>query len=457
MNTPRTPSRFVDRLRSAGVEPDDSDELRQQKALLVFITGLVSVASSLWLAIYWALGPRLSASLPFGLQVLLVFNIWLYIQWGNFQLFRVSQLALLLFFPFAAQWAMGDFVSASGLILWGLLSPIVAMLCVGVRESVPWFVAYVVLTLLTGATDYFLADMASTATQPVSRQISVLFFALNFVTISALVYLSLRFALLERARVQAALECAHARLAQEQAHSERLLLNILPSPIAERLKHSSDTIADGFAEVTVMFADIVNFTELAAGMSAADVFRMLNGVFSHFDELAEARGLEKIKTIGDAYMVAGGLNDGLADPCGAVAALALDMHGWLASRNDVHALQIRVGIGTGPVVAGVVGKKKFIYDLWGDTVNLANRITSEGLPCGIQCDQTTYERLRARYRFDMPDHVPLKGKGMVPVWRLLGPIPEAPATREDATQPLDEMHPAAALPPGLATGGSGAA
>jgi adenylate cyclase len=439
---------FIDRLRAAGIRDGDSDELRQQKALLVFITGLVSLAASLWLAVYWALGPRLSATLPFSLQVLLAANIAIYIQWGKFQFFRLSQLALLLFFPFMAQWAIGDFVSASGLILWGLLSPIAALLCMGVRESLPWFSAYLILTLLTGATDYFLADMANAGSQQVSRQISMLFFALNFATISTLVYLSLRFALLERARAQEALKFAHAQLAAEQIRSERLLLNILPGPVAERLKHSDETIADGYAEVTVMFADIVNFTEMAAGMSAPEVFAMLNTVFSHFDELAEAHGLEKIKTIGDAYMVAGGLNDGLADPCGAIAALALAMRDWLSSREDAHHLQVRVGIGTGPVVAGVVGKKKFIYDLWGDTVNLANRITGEGAPSGIQCDEATYLRLAGRFRFAEPASVALKGKGIVRVWRLLGPA-DTPYARQE------HIPAAAALPiaqPGTADG-----
>ncbi|HEX5126827.1 MAG TPA: adenylate/guanylate cyclase domain-containing protein [Rhodocyclaceae bacterium] len=418
------------RLRTAGIEPGDSEDLRQQKSLLVFISGLVSLASALWLMIYWVMGPRLSTSLPFGLQVLVAANLWIYVQFRNFELFRFSQLGLLLFFPFVAQWALGDFVSASGLILWGLLAPIVALLCLGVRESLPWFIAYLVLTLATGAADYFLAEMSINTVPTVPRQISMMFFALNFVTISTLVYLLLRFALIGRARAREALEAAHTLLSAEQARSERLLLNILPAPIAQRLKHSTETIADGFAEVTVMFADIVNFTELASEMAPAEVFAMLNRVFSHFDGLAEAHGLEKIKTIGDAYMVAGGLNDGLADPCAAVAELALDIHAWLANdpQPAAHPLKVRIGIGTGPVVAGVVGKKKFIYDLWGDTVNLASRITSEGHPNSIQCDVATYERLKNRFRFEEPVSLRLKGKGMVTICRLVDLAAERRAT-----------------------------
>jgi len=432
----RTSDNFITRLRNAGIEPGDSEDLRQQKSLLVFMSGLVSLASVLWLMIYGWMGPNLSSSLPFGLQVLVAFNLWVYIQFRNFELFRISQIGLLLFFPFVAQWALGDFVSASGLILWGLLAPICALLCMGVRESLPWFFAYILLTLMTGAFDYVLADMAPTMHTSISRRTSVVFFALNFITLSTLVYLLLRFALTDRAKARAALEEAHTKLAAEQERSERLLLNILPAPIAHRLRASDATIADGFAEVSVMFADIVNFTGLAADMQAEQVFAMLNRVFSHFDELAERHGLEKIKTIGDAYMVAGGLSDALPDACCAVAELALDMHDWLRCDQTTRGepLHVRIGIGTGPVVAGVVGKKKFIYDLWGDTVNLASRITDEGLPDGIQCDRASYELLKGRFTFEEPITLHLKGKGYVEVWRLKGRVAVPESTGQDALQ-----------------------
>ncbi|WP_018607775.1 adenylate/guanylate cyclase domain-containing protein [Uliginosibacterium gangwonense] len=412
---------FLQRLRSAGVTPEDSDDLRQQKSLLYFVSGLVSVAAALWLLVYWLAGPRLSSSLPFALQVAISGNLFIYAAWGNFKVFRNALLGILLFFPFVAQWALGDFVTASGLVLWGLLAPLCALLCLGVEESGPWFFAYVVLTVVTGATDYFLADTGA-ATNAVPRQISLLFFALNFATISILVYLSMRFAIAERNRTLLKLEDAHARLAIEQARSERLLLNILPAPVAERLKDPTARVADGYSEVTVMFADIVNFTELASKMSPDAVFALLNHVFGKFDEMAEQHGLEKIKTIGDAYMVAGGLDEQHPDPCQAIAELALDMCAWLAQDDTLNfsrPLQLRIGIGTGPVVAGVVGKKKFIYDLWGDTVNLAHRITSESMPNTILCDSTTFLRLKYRYVFEDPVTLRLKGKGMVSVWRLL--------------------------------------
>ena len=171
-----------------------------------------------------------------------------------------------------------------------------------------------------------------------------------------------------------------------------------------------------------MFADIVNFTQIAEHMTPAQVFALLNRMFSEFDTIAEQHGLEKIKTIGDAYMVAGGLNDGDRDFSASIAELALDMrdvvaHGYVV---EDRPLQLRIGIGTGPVVAGVIGRKKFIYDLWGDTVNIASRITTEGVPGTIHVDEATFIHLRERYDFHPPQTIYLKGKGDTRVFRLNG-------------------------------------
>jgi class 3 adenylate cyclase len=424
-----TPS-FLERLRSAGINPSDSDEQRLNKSLLMFATGLVSIASILWLVIYWSMGPKLSATLPFAFQILLAGNLVLYIRTGNFGFFRVSQLALFLFFPFVVQWSVGNFLSASGVTLWGLLAPIGAILVVGARDSIAWFIAYAFLLALSGFFDYYLADLQPAQPSEIPLKTSMVFFALNFTAVSAIVFLLLRFSIEEKQKAQARLIEAHRLLQAEQERSERLLLNILPGSIAERLKKSNQTIADGFADVTVMFADIVNFTQVAEGMSPNQVFTMLNRIFSSFDELAERYGLEKIKTIGDAYMVAGGLDDDTEDYCAAIADMALAMRDLLHRDFSVNQgrLEIRVGIGTGPVVAGVVGKKKFIYDLWGDTVNIASRITSEGTPGTIQVDATTFRRLRERFDFGEPQTVHLKGKGSTAVYRLEG--------RKDGGRPL---------------------
>ena len=413
---------FLDEFRSAGILPTDSEELRLQKSLLIFATGLISFASMLWLFIYWQLGPQFSSTIPFVFQLMLIGNFLVYLKTRDFNAFRLIQLSLFLFMPFAAQWSMGNFISASGVSLWALLAPIGAVLFIGARESLAWFFAYIFLTALSGTFDYYLADSLAATQHKVPTQTTVIFFALNFAAVSTIVFLLLRYSAIEKQKAQAHLEAAHQQLQVEQNRSERLLLNILPGPIAERLKNSNQTIADGFADVSVMFVDIVNFTRIAEGLNPQQVFSMLNKIFSSFDELAEKYGLEKIKTIGDAYMVAGGLNDERSDYSEALVDMALEMRDLLQRDfqvNQMH-LEVRIGIGTGPVVAGVVGKKKFIYDLWGDTVNIASRITSEGIPGMVQVDEATYQRLLANFDFLAPQTVHLKGKGDMSVYRAIG-------------------------------------
>ena len=407
--------------RYAGIQPQDSEETRIQKTLLVFTTGLLSIASMLWLLLYWQLGPQFSSTTPFVFQLLLAGNLAWYIKTRNFETFRVTQLGLFLFMPFFAQWAIGNFITASGISLWGLLAPIGAIVIIGSRESIAWFFAYLFLTALSGFFDYYLADnLLGQGQLQVPIRTSVVFFGLNFAGVSTITYLLLRYASDERAKKQVELEAAHALLQVEQERSERLLLNILPAPIADRLKNNDQTIADGFAEVTVMFADIVNFTKVAEGLTPQAVFTMLNRIFSTFDELAEKHGLEKIKTIGDAYMVAGGLNRGQANHAEAIANMALDMMDVLEHDFNVNQqhLEMRIGIGTGPVVAGVVGKKKFIYDLWGDTVNIASRITSEGQPGSVFVDEVTYQRLKTTFAFLPSRRLQVKGKGELVVHPL---------------------------------------
>ncbi|HEX8458979.1 MAG TPA: adenylate/guanylate cyclase domain-containing protein [Pyrinomonadaceae bacterium] len=234
-----------------------------------------------------------------------------------------------------------------------------------------------------------------------------------------------------RARVEASMEKKRLRdreqayLAQlriEREKSERLLLNILPSAIAERLKEEQGIIAESFTEATILFADVVGFTQMSARITPVELVYLLNEIFSAFDELATRHGLEKIKTIGDAYMVASGLPERRPDHAEAMAELALDMQDALAAFNRARAasLDIRTGINTGPVVAGIIGTSKFIYDLWGDAVNTASRMESHSTPGRIQVTEATYERLRDRYRLEPRGTVNVKGKGEMPTYFLLG-------------------------------------
>jgi len=409
------------RLRTAGAEPGDSDELRLKKAVLLLTCGLMIAAAGIWLALYKMLGLPVSASLPFAFQLVSLCTLVIYLWTLNFDAFRALQLGLILFVPFTVQWSIGNFISASGVILWGLLAPVGAVLLYSARESAPWFFAYVFFVLLSGYVDFELAGLPSQGPR-VPLSTTVVFFALNFTAMSALVYSLLRFAFSEREKSRLRLETAHALLADEQQKSERLLLNVLPAPIAERLKHSDATIADGFPEATIMFADIVSFTRLAATLPPVEIFDLLNRLFSAFDALAERLGVERIKTIGDAYMVAGGLNTKERDFCAAVADLALEMRETTARDFSVRGqpLELRIGIASGPVVAGVVGTSKFIYDVWGDTVNVASRITADNEPGMIQVDALTHERLAGRYDFGPAQILDLKGKGDTIVYRLEG-------------------------------------
>nr|WP_017662039.1 adenylate/guanylate cyclase domain-containing protein [Baaleninema simplex] len=215
---------------------------------------------------------------------------------------------------------------------------------------------------------------------------------------------------------------ADEALKAEKQKSEHLLLNILPRAIVDRLKQLESAIADRFDDATVLFADIVGFTALSSRVSPVEIVNLLNQIFSIFDRLAEKHGLEKIKTIGDAYMVAGGLPVPRDDHADAIANMALDMLDAIESFQPYSdtPIQIRIGINSGAVVAGVIGIKKFIYDLWGDTVNVASRMESTGIPGRIQVTGDTYHRLTDRFMFEERGLVSVKGKGEMTTYWLVG-------------------------------------
>ncbi|KVX70408.1 adenylate/guanylate cyclase domain-containing protein [Burkholderia stagnalis] len=227
----------------------------------------------------------------------------------------------------------------------------------------------------------------------------------------------------------------YAKVVAEQKVSERLLLNMLPYPIAQRLKAHLDemperfpqVIADRFPEVSVLFADIVDFAGFAAGMSAEQLVEMLNDIFTEFDAIADRRGLEKIKTIGDAYMAAAGLPEPVADHAARAAHMALDMIDAMARFNALRGgdLQLRIGINSGEVVAGVIGKRKFIYDLWGKAVNLASRMESQGVAGRVQVTDATRERLGAAFVCEARGTIAAKGIGELNTWFLVGRDGEA--------------------------------
>lgn len=221
----------------------------------------------------------------------------------------------------------------------------------------------------------------------------------------------------------------HERLIEQQKkdietqklRADNLLRQILPDPIATRLMDGTHTIADGYADVTVLFADLAGFTEFSSTVSPRSLVRLLNEIFSAFDDVAQRCGVEKIKTIGDAYMAACGLPDEVDDHAERMVRMAIGMRAEMArirAEFPEHALDIRIGIHTGPCVAGVIGRQRFIYDLWGDTVNLASRMESTGITGQIQVSETTWLRTRNTFSYEPRGEVHAKGKGTIKAYLL---------------------------------------
>lgn len=218
-----TPSRFSDRLCNAGIEPGDNDEMRLNKSLLMLATGLVCASMMLWVAIYWLLGSRFSSNIPMLSLLLLAGNMFLFIGIRRFDFFRVTQLGLFLFLPFVAQWSAGNIITSSGIILWGLLAPIGAILCIGARQSLGWFIAWVVLAALSGAADYYLADTLLPQQQAVPQRISLLFFTLNFISVAAVSYGLLLYSIHQKRLALERLEKSRQQLQAANQAAENLI------------------------------------------------------------------------------------------------------------------------------------------------------------------------------------------------------------------------------------------
>ena len=401
---------WLDRAARVGADPRDDDEVRSRKALLVLVCVLILPISLVWGVIYLALGAMagLIAWLYFIVSVaaIAVFSRTHDIQW----FLRVELLDILLA-PTISMAFVGGFVASGAVGLWGILAPLGALVFDGARAGVRWFVAFVAVFLVSG----IVGELAGGGESPLPTWFESLMIALN-VTVAGTVVFGL---LAEFVRQR---EEALAALRVEQDRAENLLLNILPRSIADRLKADPATIADQFAAASILFADVVDFTPLSDRLKPAEVVGILDHLFSHFDLLAERYEVEKIKTIGDAYMVAAGVPTPRGDHAQVMALMALDMREAMRSQDAVAHLdlQLRIGINSGPVVAGVIGRKRFLYDLWGDAVNMASRMESQGTPGQIQVTRATYELLREEFELERRGTVPIKGKGDVETWYLVG-------------------------------------
>ena len=415
-------SRMFGRLSDRVFSPTDTAELRLHKTLLIFACGLMGLAAMLWLVIYRVMGVQYSSTVPLTYLMVSAATLGVYLWNRNFEFFRLAQTSLYLFVPFIMQWSIGSYVTSSGVMLWALLAPVGVMVFQGPKQSIPWFFAYIMLTAMSGAFDYYLGY--GEATKGIPLQTIAVFFGLNFAAMSTIVYLLVIYSVRGKDRLKAALDEQHRLVKIEQERSDRLLLNVLPGHIAERLKREPGVIADGVADCTIMFADLTDFTRLSEEMPPREMVALLNEVFSWFDLLAENYGLEKIKTIGDAYMVAGGLLRHPEKYTEAVAEMALEVRDKMSMHRtrSGEALGVHIGVATGPVVGGVIGFKKFIYDLWGGAVNIASRLSTEAASGGILVDTTTYRRLHGLYRFEGPESITVKGQRQIVSYRLIAKL-----------------------------------
>ncbi len=403
--------RAAGRVALIGADPHDDEDLRARKALLVLISVLILPVAALWGAFYLAFGS------PVGVVPLVYFGVLLgaivvFSRTRDFPRFlRVGQVAIL-FAPTLSMIPLGGFLAAGGVGLWGILAPLAALVFSDVRSAVRWFAAWVVVFLGSGLA----GEIVGPVWEPVPTWFTTTMLALNITVGGTIVFTLLAVFASER-------RAALAALRVEQAKAENLLLNILPSSIADKLKAETGPIADQFGSASILFADVVDFTPWSERLTPAEVVGCLDHLFSHFDALAERHGLEKIKTIGDCYMVAAGVPLERPDHARALALMALDMLDAMRSSDAVGnlGLELRIGINSGPVVAGVIGRKRFLYDLWGDAVNTASRMETYGTPGRVQITRATYELLADEFECEPRGTIAVKGKGEVEAWYLVGP------------------------------------
>jgi len=401
---------LLERLADIGATPEDSDEDRLRAGALILTSVGIALISFFWLGIYLAYGYYAAAAIPFAYQVLTLIGLLVLSRTKRFGIYRTMQLALWLILPALLQVALGGFVASSGMVLWSVMVPLGAVALLGVRRAVPWLIAFLVVLIALAVGNSRITEHAAAFSPPVQ----ILFIASNIVglTLGGFVLLGYFVEQSEQTR---------ARLAEEQELTELLLRNILPESIAERLKRNEGVIAEHFDEVTVLFADIEGFTQRSQDMAPDQLVRLLDRIFSTFDALADVEGLEKIKTIGDAYMVVGGAPGARIDHAEAIGRLALAMREAIAriAVGRLDGLRIRIGIDTGPAVAGVIGKRKFIYDIWGDTVNTASRMESHGVPGEIQLTERAALALERGFKIVPRGVVDVKGKGPMQTYFLV--------------------------------------
>jgi len=391
------------RIESRVVVEGDSETRRFQKVLVVVVASIGSIATlfnalALFRAGLESAGWAYVASAVFLLAGAVAILVWPH----RYVVITFALLVDVLVFPGAAQVLSGGLASGLYALPWTIFAPLGAVLALGGRHALIHLGLFVVTVMGVAALD----PLARSVAPRVSPGAIASFNVPSLLSLGAIAGATSLYLLrqVDRFRIQA----------------DSLLLNVLPASIAARLKEEKTTIADRFEAVTVLFADIVGFTPLSSGADPEMVVDMLNSIFSEFDDLARAHRIEKIKTIGDSYMAAAGLPEPRDDHTVAAIEFALDMLEVVKSKTglDGRPLRLRIGIHTGPVVAGVIGLDRFIYDLWGDTVNMASRMESNGVNDRIQVTRAVFDEIGDRYRFEPREPIDIKGKGMTVTYLL---------------------------------------
>jgi adenylate cyclase len=400
----------------------DAEEEVLEKKLLVYASLLISAAAAIWGAIFLYYGEIAPAGVSLGYTVFTLIGLYSVIQTHRYRWFQFVQFICGLAFPFVQMIMLGGFWQSGAIMVWTLIPPLGTLLFYPPRRARIWWLAYLALFILAG----FLQDSLSGSNR-LPQELLNAFTVLNLTVVSSLVLVLLNYFMEKKNE-------AYRLLNIEQQKADRLLLNVLPKEIASILKNDEHTIAEQFEEASVLFADLVGFTPLSSQLSPTQMVELLNEIFTQFDALVDKYGVEKIRTIGDNYMVAAGVPLPQPDHAQRLARLALDMRRYLDEnwspevlKDEVKAgesarvpVQFRIGISSGPVIGGVIGKRKFVYDVWGDAVNIASRMESHGLPGKIQISQETQRRLCGEFACQRRGTITVKGKGEMETWFLVG-------------------------------------
>lgn len=398
----KTFQRVFSSISQIGADPNDDDDIRLQKSLLVVCAFPFMLAGVLWGLMYVLSKEPLAGAIPLSYSVISLLSIINFGRTRQYRFFRFSQLALILLLPFFLMMTLGGFVNGSAVVLWSLICPMGAMLFDEPRHAPRWFLAFAVLVALSGFLQPYMRF-----TNNLSPVLVVFFFAINLIGVGSLVFMMVFYFVGQK------------NVFQEK--SEALLLNILPKEIAAILKNENRTIADHYDEASVLFADMVDFTPLSAKLPPVEIVELLNEVFSFFDSLLDKYGVEKIRTIGDSYMVAAGVPRGRSDHAQALVRMAIEMRDYVSTHtfHNGHHVNFRIGINSGAMIAGVIGRRKFVYDVWGDAVNIASRMESHGLGGAVQITQNTYELIKDEFVCEPRSTVNVKGKGDMEVWLVI--------------------------------------